>query len=241
MKIAVITPYHDADSPYLEQCINSVQAQTYQNLLHVMIGDGCNLPSTMIHTKLHNIPLPYNLNNYGDSPRSIGVVYAFSLGVDAVVFLDSDNWYAPTHVESMVNACIASQCDVITSRRYLSHLDGSLLGVCPESDGVIFCDTNCLMVTRNLAEEAGLWWLIPSDMHVIDDRFMWDTLIHATDKIVSTNTATVFYRTAFEFHYQMFNAPTPKGTKVGKEIGALGVIIDALQQRAIQRARARKS
>ena len=245
MKIAVITPYHNINSPYLPQCITSVQEQTYKNLIHVMIGDGCSLDAVPnqhnIHTlhNVHNIALPKNLNNYGDSPRSIGVIYAFSLGVDAVLFLDSDNWYAPNHVESMVKVCLASQYDVVTSQRYLSHLDGSILGVCPESDGIIFCDTNCLMVTKKLAEEAGVWWLIPDDMHVIDDRVMWDTLIHATDKIISTKTASVFYRTAFEFNYLMHNVIPPQGTKRGAEISALGPTIHTLQERAKLRAQLR--
>lgn len=242
MKVAVITPYHNPDSVYLQQCINSVQAQTHKDVIHVMIGDGCSLDATsnyFDYQKLHNIALPKNLNNYGDSPRSIGVIYAFSLGVDAVLFLDSDNWYAPTHVESMVKVCLSSQCDVVTSQRYLNHLDGSVLGVCPESDGIIFCNTNCLMVTKKLAEEAGVWWLIPDDMHVIDDRVIWDTLIHATDKIASTQSASVFYRTAFEFHYRIHNVIPPQGTKLGAEISALGPTINALQERAKLRAQQR--
>lgn len=240
MKVAVITPYHDPDSPYLEACLTSVQRQTYTNLIHVTVGDGCHLKSPMKFANVHDIALPRNLNNYGDSPRSIGVIYAFALGVDAVLFLDSDNWFADNHVELMIKECKASQSDVVTCRRYLTHLDGSVLGICPESDGVIFCDTNCLLVTRELAEEAGLWWMIPDDMHVIDDRVMWDTLIHATDRITTTKTASVYYRTAFEFHYHMFKVAPPPGTKSGANIGQLGEMIDALQERAKQRALARR-
>lgn len=237
MKVAVITPYHDPQSSYLDQCLQSVREQTYPDIIHVTIGDGCNLERDV--DGIHNISLPKNLNNYGDSPRSIGVVYAFSLGADAVTFLDSDNWYAPSHVEVMVEQCIATDSDVVTSLRYLSHLDGTIMGVCPESDGKIFCDTNCLLVTKNLAEEAGLWWLIPEDMHVIDDRVMWDTLIHATDRITSTDAASVYYRTAFEFHYRAFNIQPPPEAKLGKEIGALGDVINQLQLRAKDKARAR--
>lgn len=240
MKVAVITPYHDPDSSYLEACLTSVQQQTYSNLIHVTVGDGCDLKNSLKFSNVHNVVLPHNLNNYGDSPRSIGVVYAFALGVDAVLFLDSDNWFADNHVELMVNECEAAQSDVVTCRRYLTHLDGSVLGICPESDGIIFCDTNCLLVTRKLAEEAGLWWLIPDDMHVIDDRVMWDTLIHATDRITTTQTASVYYRTAFEFHYHMFKVVPPPGTKSGANIGQLGEMIDALQERAKQRAVARR-
>lgn len=240
MKIAVITPYHDPSSPYLQQCLSSVREQSYSNLIHVTVGDGCTLAEERI-SKVHNISLPKNINNYGDSPRTIGVVYAFSLGADAVTFLDSDNWYGQDHVETMVAQCQASGSDVVTSLRYLSQLNGSVMGVCPESDGKIFCDTNCLLVTKKLAEEAGLWWLIPDDMHVIDDRVMWDTLIHATDRISSTGAATVFYRTAFEFHYRAFNIPPPDGVKQGEGIGALGDVIHQLRLRAKQRVRAREN
>lgn len=236
MKVAVITPYHEPNSPYLKDCIDSVKSQTHADVIHVLIGDGCTLPPELAHPNLHNIPLPRRLNNYGDSPRSIGVVYAFSLGADAVAFLDSDNWYAPNHIELMVENCLTSQSDVVTSLRYIAHLNGSPLGICPESDGNIFCDTNCLFVTRRLAEEAGVWWLIPDDMHVIDDRVIWDTLIHATDQISCTDTASVFYRSAFEVHYRMFCVPAPQGAKAGMDIYALHPTIEALQQRAKSRA-----
>jgi glycosyltransferase involved in cell wall biosynthesis len=236
VKVAVITPYHNPESPYLEHCLGSVQRQTYSNLIHVTVGDGCDLKNSLKFPNVHNIVLPHNLNNYGDSPRSIGVVYAFAMGVDAVLFLDSDNWFADNHVELMVKECVTSQSAVVTCRRYLTHLDGSVLGICPESDGTIFCDTNCLLVTRKLAEEAGLWWLIPDDMHVIDDRVMWDTLIHATNRITSTKAISVYYRTAFEFHYRMFKVHPPKGAKSGLNIERLRDIIQALQDRAKQRA-----
>jgi glycosyltransferase involved in cell wall biosynthesis len=241
MKVAVITPYHDPNCPYLQQCIDSVASQTYTSIVHVTIGDGCDLPDRYKQRGLHNISLPSRLNNFGDSPRSIGVVYAFGLGVDAVLFLDSDNWFAPQHVANLVSACVESGADVVTCRRQLCHLDGRVLGVCPESDGVIFSDTNCLLVTRKLAEEAGFWWLIPDDLHVIDDRVLWDTLIHATENITVTNHVTVYYRTAFKFHYDMFQQPAPKHAKLGEEIAALGALVSNLRQRAKQRAKQIKS
>lgn len=240
MKIAVITPYHDPSSRYLDQCLASVQEQTYKNIIHVTVGDGCKLNNPEEFNNVYDIPLPKNINNFGDSPRSIGVIYAFSLGVDAVAFLDSDNWYANNHIELMVQTVEKTGSDVATSLRYLTHLDGSILGVCPESDGIIFCDTNCLLITRRLAEEAGLWWLIPADMHVIDDRVMWDTLIHATDRIASTNIASVYYRTAFAFHYQMFSVMPPEQAKYGSAIAELGDVINELQARAKQKASLRR-
>lgn len=240
MKVAVITPFHDPDSPYIGRCLESVRKQTYGDLVHVLVGDGCTADGLPLSQNTYCISLPQRTNNYGDTPRSIGVVYAFSIGVDAVLFLDSDNWYADNHVESMVHKCQSTASDVVTCRRYLSHLDGSSLGVCRESDGVIFCDTNCLLITKNLAEEAGVWWLIPDDLHAIDDRVIWDTLVHATDNISSTGMATVYYRTAFEFHYRMFDRIPPDGCKTGSEIGALGGVIDGLQARAKQCAERRR-
>lgn len=239
MKIAVITPYHDIDSPYLSQCLASVQKQTHHDFIHVIIGDGCTLTNLEHFKSIHNIPLPKKLKDFGDSPRSIGVIFAFAMGADAVTFLDSDNWYAPEHLQQMAQTCGEFNSDIVTCSRRLCQLDGSEMGLCPESDGVIFCDTNCLLVTKTLAEEAGLWWLIPDDLHVIDDRVMWDTLIHATTNIAATGNASVYYRTAFEFHYKMFNLPLPENTKTGNAIAALGEIIHNLQQRAKDIAGAR--
>jgi GT2 family glycosyltransferase len=85
MKVAIVTAFHEI-TPELKQCLESVGNQTYQNIVHITARDGFDLPSDWVFNTL-NIPLPNNINDYGDSPRSIGVLYTKSMGVDAILFL----------------------------------------------------------------------------------------------------------------------------------------------------------
>lgn len=234
MKIAVITPYHEITDELLH-CLKSVKEQDHPNFLHITVGDGCDLPQHLFHEKLLNIPLPVNIGDYGDSPRSIGVVYAKTMGADAVVFLDSDNWIAANHLSLLAGTANRHQSDIVACHRLLCHLDGSVLGLCEDSNGITFCDTNCVLVRQNLFQILSSAWLIPDELHAIGDRILWDKLIHATDRISISESATVFYRTAFEGHYRRFNIAPPQNAKSGKEIRQFETEMSTLIQRSFAR------
>lgn len=232
MKVAIVTPYHDPNSPYLKQCAESVRGQIHGDNLHILVGDGCKTEKLQEHSKLLHIQLSKNIGDYGDSPRSLGAIYAFSLGADAVAFLDSDNWFAPDHIDSLIELHRETQADVLTSFRNLTHLDGSILGVCPESDGQTFCDTNCMLFTRRAKTIAASWWTIPPELHAIDDRIIWDRILKSRLHVACTGRPTVNYRTAFAFHYRHFGLEPPPEAKSGQDIGDLQPFLDVLYMRA---------
>ena len=236
MKVAVITAYHEL-TPELEQCMRSVRDQDYQNIIHIMVGDGCNLAFTPVNP-VYNIVLPKNINDYGDSPRAMGVLYAKSIGADAIVFLDSDNWFTPNHIERMVQTATLNGSHVVACKRQICDLDGAVMGICPDSNGIMFCDTNCLLVTKALFEPLSFGWLIPDHLHMIGDRIIWDRLIHSTEKVSILNEAGVYYRSAFPGHYRMFNRPLPSNIKTGNEILEQKDHIENLANRSFIRMKA---
>ena len=234
MKVAVITPYHQIDDE-LTQCIESVQQQDHGDVVHILIADGC--PS-VDHTGYDNvlvIPLPRNIADYGDTPRSIGTAYAASLNVDAVCYLDSDNWYEADHISSLVGLAKSSGQPLLTSRRNLCHVNGKKMAVCTISDGLSFSDTNCLFVTRKLFRQAASWWDMPEDLHAIGDRIIWDRLLHSAPGLASTNKATINYRTRFIFHYKQAGEDIPEGCKTGEDIAQFAEQVLQLKARARKR------
>lgn len=238
MKVAVVTPLHSGHLGSVERCIKSVAWQTHPDVIHILVSDGCDLPEHLAASKnLHHVRLPHNLGDYGDSPRSIGVVYAHAYGADAFAFLDSDNWYEPEHVELMVRKSISMGASVVTSRRYLDDPDGNLLGVCDESDGRRFCDTNCLFLTRALVDAAASWWSIPAEYHAIDDRVIWDRVLHSTDMIGMVKNPTIHYTTRFRHHYRKRGLPPHPEAGDATEILALSNDISNFVQRSISRGR----
>lgn len=221
MKVAVVTPYHQADDPRLQDCLRSVDAQSHGNCVHVLVGDGpaCT-PADAGDRRLH-LGLSHNIGDYGDSPRSLGAIYAFALGADAVAFLDADNWFDADHIASLVALQRATGAPVVTSRRKLVGLDGEVMGVCDDSNGLTFCDTNCLFFTHDAAELATSWWRIPARLHAIDDRVIWARVLRSGCAIARTLQPTSNYRTAFRFHYERYRRPVPRAVKPADDIRAL--------------------
>lgn len=187
----------------------------------MLVGDGEALEHVEPNDRRVQVALSQNIGDYGDSPRTIGAIYAFSLGADAVAFLDGDNWYAPTHIASLVGLHARTKAPVVVSFRNLVDLDGNLMGICRESNGVTFSDTNCMFFTRRAADVATSWWRIPPHLHAIDDRVIWARVLRAGYPIARTLEPTANYRTAFRFHYERTRRQVPESAKLGDEIFAL--------------------
>lgn len=236
MRIAVVTPYHTTQTDALKKCMESVKRQTHPECIHVLVGDGCHHEGLAVSDSLHKVTLSHNIGDYGDSPRSLGAIYAFAQGADGVAFLDSDNWYEANHIESLVALQSQTGASVLTSYRKLARLDGSLMGVCPHSNSLSFCDTNCMLFMRDAGAVATSWWTIPQALHPIDDRVIWDRVLTEQHPIACTQEATVVYRTGFQHHYYMFKEKPPPGSKVGEDIGQLRETMIQLGNKATRMA-----
>lgn len=233
MLVAIVTPYHDSKTlHWLQECIESVRRQSYKECIHVLVGDGFQAMDLPIHDRLHTIHLSHNIGDYGDSPRALGAIYAYAQGADAVAFLDADNWYEINHIESLIDIHKHTGAQVITCYRQLADLNGKILGICPDSDGLSFCDTGCMLFTKDSSEIATSWWTIPKAYHALDDRVIWDRVLSKKYSIACSKHASFVYRTAFIHHYKMFNQIPLDGTKSGKEIGRLHHTMNLLEARA---------
>jgi len=218
MRVAVVTPYYaDVPQAWLRQCHASVSQQSYP-CHHILVADGPVTTDSDLAGAFH-IGLPERCRDFGGTPRTIGVVFAAGRGFDAVAFLDADNWYARRHIESLVALQRASSASVLSSARMLHRLDGSVLGRCTEVDGERFVDTNCLFMTRDAYWLNSVWWLLPTDLHAIDDRIVWSKVLKSGIARAHSGEPTVAYRTAFVHHYRQFGEKPPKGAKDGREIG----------------------
>ena len=210
-RVAVITPYYKEPLAQLRQCHNSVRAQS-EPCLHVLVADGH--PRRRInHWHAEHVRLPRSHGDIGSTPRLIGSYHAIGLGVDAVAFLDADNWYGPDHIAGLLAAMDQHQADFISSSRTLCRLDGTVMGPCPLTDPDRFIDTNAMLFGRGCFHLLHQWVLMPPYGHLIGDRIMLHHLKQADIKRKHLNKSSVFYRCSKEGLYRHMKETIPEGVQ----------------------------
>lgn len=126
----IITVYNTA--PYLEQCLDSVLKQTYQNLEIILVDDGSRDESPQIcdaYAKKDSRVLVIHQENKG-APRARKTGYAASHG-RYISIIDSDDWLEPVMLETLYNALTTQQTDVAMCGKY-EDMDGVSRSIYPE-------------------------------------------------------------------------------------------------------------
>lgn len=151
----VITPTTGA--PEVVDAINSVLDQTIE-VDHLLVCDGEQykdkvetiVNKTIEHPRVKACYLPYNTGGNGFYGHRIMAAFSHLVDHDYILFLDQDNWYAPNHVETLI--------DEIT--KYKFEWSYSLRKVF-DKDKNFVCDDDC--------ESLGRWpvWC-NNDAYLID-------------------------------------------------------------------------
>jgi len=106
INVGIITP--TTGTKYLEQCVDSVQKQTYKNIKHLVVSDGEEYSAAVsrVTSKFNctTLNLPFNTGKGGYNGHRIYGASVFLMDCDYFCFLDEDNWLDSDHVESLVDS-----------------------------------------------------------------------------------------------------------------------------------------
>lgn len=112
--LSVIIPSYNVEE-YLEQCVESVFAQTYKNLEIIIVDDGAKDSTPELADALASrddrVSVLHQPNGGLSNARNNG--FRISKG-EYVAFLDSDDWLPPTAYQSMMDALQKSGSDMAT-------------------------------------------------------------------------------------------------------------------------------
>ena len=209
MKVAVVTPYYKESKRVLNRCITSVAKQTHDDVVHILVSDG--YPQDWVNDcTLHHIVLP-NVGNFGDTPRAMGAAYAAGIEADAIIFLDADCWMPHYHVENLITV-VQAGAGIVTCPRTI-WLDGEEVGVCLESNGYQFNDTNCYLITKPYFSVCSAWAFKNQKDCIIGDRVFWNAVQRSGASILRAKS-TIHYDSDYAHHYQMFGKTPPPQSKV---------------------------
>lgn len=122
--VSVIVPVYNAEK-YLRQCVQSVCAQSYEDLEILLINDGSTDSSGLIMEQLKledsRIRLLHKPQNTG-----IGAARNTSLELargDYIVFIDADDWMDPNHIEDLVELLERTDSDIAIANFTRYHMD----------------------------------------------------------------------------------------------------------------------
>lgn len=168
--VIVITP--TIGSPKLQKALASVQAQTYNNFIHLIVCDGADyyepvneqIKNFLLSVdnsregKMQLMVLPFNTGKSGGSfyGHRIYSGVPHLLNADYIFFLDEDNWYEPDHISSLVDTLDQGN-DFVYSLRKIYNANETYV-----------CDDNC--------EALGKW---PIYFTHNDPQYLVDTSSYA--------------------------------------------------------------
>lgn len=111
-KISVLVPVYNAE-PYLEECIESILSQTYQNIELILVNDGSNDRSALICETFKandsRVKVWHKENGGVSSSRNFALSVATG---DYIVFVDCDDWLEPFHIQKLYDLLKASDADI---------------------------------------------------------------------------------------------------------------------------------
>ena len=112
-KISIVVPIYNV-SPYLTDCLDSLQCQTYENIEIIGIDDASTDNSADIYATYlsdKRFKLISNYENQGlPSARNLGILNAVG---DYIFFVDSDDWVSPNAVEHLLDIAINHNVDIV--------------------------------------------------------------------------------------------------------------------------------
>lgn len=114
-KLYFIIPVYKVEN-YLERCVSSVLAQSYQNIEIVLVDDGspdrCPEMCDAYAEKYANIHVIHKPNGGLSDARNAGLEYVYRNITDGdyITFLDSDDFVHPAYSEKMIALCEENGC-----------------------------------------------------------------------------------------------------------------------------------
>lgn len=123
--VSIVVPVYNVER-YVGECLDSIDAQTYDNVEIIIVDDGSTDGSREVceifATKTSRTVKIIGQDNAGlSAARNTGID---SCDGDYIMFVDSDDVLSSLYVEALVSAVIKSGCAMATIRRVDGFLDG---------------------------------------------------------------------------------------------------------------------
>ena len=155
--ISVIVPVYKVEQ-YLERCVNSLLAQTYENVEILLVDDGspdrCPQMCDAYAEKYEKIQVIHQENRGLSGARNAGIDQAKG---EYLAFVDSDDLWSPYFLESLYKALKENDADISQCRWEYMH--GDELKESYQPNAAVTCFTNREMLA-NLYIQTGAYYVV---------------------------------------------------------------------------------
>jgi glycosyltransferase involved in cell wall biosynthesis len=174
----IITP--TTGNAFLSDAIDSVLAQTYKNVNHLLVIDGKEYSDNFYKNIVYeNLPknvqiviLPTNTGANGFNGQRIYAAFPHLVDSDYILFLDEDNWLEKDHVSSLVDLIETKKYDWAYSlrnvytedKKFVAEDNCESIGRWPifwsldKEDKQHIVDTSCYCFTKNFIKQTCHLW-----------------------------------------------------------------------------------
>lgn len=215
--ISIIIPIYNGEK-YLHPCLESIINQTYKNWELLLIDDGSTDGSAAIcdeYCRDSRISVFHRRNGGQATARNEGI--AMSKG-EYISFVDCDDWLEPNMYESMLNALLSQQSDIVICGYFEEYQTRTKKVM---NDGALMCYDTEDAVKRVLEGKIGSYLpFILFKREVIREPII--AISHYEDhatlfKWVSHASKIVVWHKAF-YHYRQLEGSSLHSIELDKEI-----------------------
>ncbi len=208
MKISIIIPVYGVEA-YLERCLDSVCNQSYTNLEIILVDDGspdrCPVLCDEWAARDGRITVIHKKNGGLSDARNAGIEVATG---DYLLFVDSDDYVAPTMCERLLDAAQEAKADIAMCGFYWMYPDHKEIQEIVMDDGAVVerasiletwikCETVDFIVAWNKLYRRDLFFTPEHIRYAIgklhEDEFTTYKLLYAANRVVFVKEPLYYY------------------------------------------------
>ena len=193
--VSIIVPVYGVEA-YLSECVDSLLAQTYENLEIILVDDGGKDRSGEICDRYaerdNRVRVIHKSNGGAASARNVGIDAATG---EYICFVDGDDLVEKDYVTHLWSALSREDADIsVCGLYYMTKHQKSPVEI--ESLGVFDCKEylrlftsywTCALMTNKLFKRAVVGTVRFEEGHCIDDEFFTYQVIMNSSKVVVTD------------------------------------------------------
>lgn len=212
-KVTVSIALYNCEN-YIERCVNSVLAQTYDNIEVVIVNDGSTDNSLDVVKKIKQ-------NYQGNKEVKIytkdngGLSSARNFGIEKstgkfIMMIDADDWLEKNTIEEMVRIQCKNNCDIVRINYFINATENKII-----NKGKCYKYQNELIDIQNNKENIisdillgnipAYTWAMLINKETIKETLYFEKNVHLEDKIflikLISNIKNIYFSSYCLYHY----------------------------------------